>query len=505
MVTSPAEGASLISAAPTITGTAEPATLVILDGPFGVRTEADASGSWTMTISDRRPLTVGRQTLTLENFACELDQYAHGACPHTALAIRRLTVTVSTSARTPGPPVPRPAPHPVIDGSAEARYICNELQNPDGSIRQIAAGIPASPYLATTVEPYFANYAVMGLAREAKDNPAVAACGWAALLWYARHEVTGASVDGLVYEYATASDGTTYPLYTYDSVDAYAATFLMAVRDMYAATGYFPELGVGASSWYQRIRGPFGILDHLLEASGAGRPTGSFNLVELAPDDHVIRDATQAFSLDNIEALNGFRATVTLAAALGDEALVAEARADALHLEQGLEQTLWRPSAAAYDFVVDPATGRRVATDYGADFYRGGAMSNLFAIALDATVTAPEGAATRNRTILNAFFSAAARSPLVDPGCWPGKPQWEQDMLCYGAPLSIEAIASIDSADAVHAATDASCAFSQTVGLPLASGCGSDTPTLPSLAVAGAVGQLMVAVTALYRGVSWQR
>ncbi|MCW2493031.1 MAG: hypothetical protein JWN47_2395, partial [Frankiales bacterium] len=88
MVTSPAEGASLISAAPTITGTAEPATLVILDGPFGVRTEADASGSWTMTISDRRPLTVGRQTLTLENFACELDQYAHGACPPTALAIR---------------------------------------------------------------------------------------------------------------------------------------------------------------------------------------------------------------------------------------------------------------------------------------------------------------------------------------------------------------------------------------------------------------------------------
>ncbi|MDQ1736376.1 MAG: hypothetical protein QOH56_2627 [Pseudonocardiales bacterium] len=538
-VTSPA-GSATISPTPTITGTAMPGTAVYLNRGV-VPTQADGSGAFTTTVDSAEGLSNGTQTLTVVDLNCSLFDYNHASCPGTPLGTVNLTVTVTGGqsaaqvSRAQAAAAAAPQAAVVSGASQEASYICNKLQISGGGIRQIDPAVIGSPaYSPNKISPYFANYAVMGLAREAKTNSAVAACAWAAIEWYANHEQTTNTVingvqnyQGFICDYRIANDGTVGPMHPadnsnlclYDSMDSYAATFLMAVRDMYAATGAFPPASVlNGRTWDQVLSWPATLLHRLLTVSGTGNGVGYFNLTELALDGRIVTayngvPYTVAYSQDNAEDPNGLQAAYSLAAVLGDAAMQNQAAADKAYLKQGMQNHLWVAANHGYNLWTDPATGGTEPVSYTSAFGSGGAESNLFALALGATVGAPEGQATRNSTILNAFYAGAPNVPAqYKPTCWDSLPDWQKDMVCYDANLTILGVAASDGTDAKIALTNAQCAFSAATHQALGANCPAGTPgsggvgaqpAATSVAVSGAAGENYLTYAAMY-GVHWQ-
>ncbi len=110
-----------------------------------------------------------------------------------------------------------------IDVLNDAAWI-EGTATPDGAL-------PESPG-ASMVSPYVADVAVRGLAAayQLGDHDA-ARVGWAWCDWYSRHQ----QPNGFITDYQLT--GTTVrSTGGMDSTDAYAGTFLSAVRDLYAAT-----------------------------------------------------------------------------------------------------------------------------------------------------------------------------------------------------------------------------------------------------------------------------
>jgi len=178
------------------------------------------------------------------------------------------------------------------------------------------------------VEPYFANYADAGLAAwlAVHPDPPVAADGWAWLAWYAHHMQRPS---GYIDDYtAVGSDDT--PTGSYDSTDAYAGTFLVAVNAMDYATGNLTEA--------LRFRWPARLAMRAIASTM--QPDG---LTYAKPD------YPAAYTLDNSEVEAGLAAADTFAARIQDWPLRNMA-AGLLRRADHAIATLWNPAADSYDW-----------------------------------------------------------------------------------------------------------------------------------------------------------
>jgi hypothetical protein len=191
------------------------------------------------------------------------------------------------------------------------------------------------------ISPYLANYAAIGLAEAAKQtgDRTYADDAWLWLDWYAAHEdptgfVTDYDVDALGTETSTGDE---------DSTDAYAGTFLSAVRAAYLAE---PDAAK-------------------LAALQAG-VTGAVTAIEATQDGDGLTWAKPTwhvkYLMDQSEAYNGLRSASDLAAMLGDSGLASRAARDARAMSRGIAG-LWNATTASYDWA-EHDDGVQVTTDW---------------------------------------------------------------------------------------------------------------------------------------------
>lgn len=212
-----------------------------------------------------------------------------------------------------------------------------------------------------TLRPYMSNYAAMALAeatRTTGDTKYVEAA-WTWLDWYRDHMdpdtgyVTDYDlVDGVLVVH-TALDGSHY-----DSTDAYAGTYLMALKLAFLAD-------------YRKVR---------LEGHDAGvglaiaaiQSTLQPNGLTQARDDWPVE-----YLEDNVEAGIGARCGAWCAKVIGDAALAEQAMDVATAIEGGIENQMWDQEAGAYVWAIH-GDGTRVPTDW--TLYND-AEQNVFAVA----------------------------------------------------------------------------------------------------------------------------
>jgi hypothetical protein len=225
-----------------------------------------------------------------------------------------------------------PAPDPSSAQVREdARWILQTVR-PDGAI--------ATNPDRRLIWPYLANYATAGLARAAAAGDAsAAAAGWRWLEWYQAHE----DGNGYVTDYhdngaGIGSDG------KMDSTDAYAGTFLVAVRDMFAATADRARLaGLRAG-----IDGAVRAIESTMDADGLTFAKPSWRVKYL---------------MDNAEAYGGLLAAAQVARVLGDAALTQRSTIDAQRVHDATAK-LWNPASQSFDWAVHGATGAHQGTDW---------------------------------------------------------------------------------------------------------------------------------------------
>lgn len=362
-----------------------------------------------------------------------------------------------------------PAAATAVAPSAAAQFLLS-LQDPDGSIHNFAAGAAAESYDPYKITPYFANYAVIGLAREARHNATIAAAAWKYLRWYGTAEITGIqtpingiSPDGMVYDYETDAAGSTaQPLYTRDSVDSYAATYLMAVRDMYLATGKLTTTLTATT--------PTRTADQLV--------ANTLNvLVALSQNSDSLSIARQEtptiYSMDNAEVQAGLVAAYQLGTVLGDANISTTAQNLINSARPGMEANLWNSGGSTgqtgyYLSIPAPgSSGAPVSVDWSVPFYSGGAMSSMFAVALGATGTAPEGPQQRAGTLVNLLFSRNHVATGINCGAQSRYgTYWLEDAVCQSN-LTGLAIGTLDVVDAKRVRDSSMCELFNTLGTPV--------------------------------------
>ncbi|HVL91156.1 MAG TPA: hypothetical protein VM841_13065 [Actinomycetota bacterium] len=229
-----------------------------------------------------------------------------------------MAVLLALAAMMPGSGVRAAAGDPVVE---DAEWILT-LQVPSGP----HAGLIAMNEPRSLCIPYFANMAASGLASAtlSSGDARYAEAAWRWLDWYAAHM----DASGFVTDYEL-SGGSWVSTGDYDSTDAYAATFLSAVRAAYAATGDAQRL---AAIWPAVRRAT----DAMLATAAPGYLTYAkpgWNLM---------------YAMDNAEVYEGWIAVAELALVHGDAAL--RARAD--EWIGGMRVSLasfWNEAAGAYD------------------------------------------------------------------------------------------------------------------------------------------------------------
>ncbi|MHB1843584.1 MAG: glucosidase family protein [Deltaproteobacteria bacterium] len=178
------------------------------------------------------------------------------------------------------------------------------------------------------IEPYFADYAALGLAHAYAlgGQARHLAAAWAWLSWYQAHE----DANGYVTVYTVAADGTETSTGTEDSTDAYAGVFLLAAREAYRASGDLATL----SSLSAGLSGAVSAIESTQQSDGLTWATPSYQAKYL---------------IDQTEVYAGLVSAEELANALGNSALAARAGSDASRVAAGV-QTLWLPDAGLYAF-----------------------------------------------------------------------------------------------------------------------------------------------------------
>jgi hypothetical protein len=178
------------------------------------------------------------------------------------------------------------------------------------------------------ISPYQANYAAIGLAEAAKQtgDPTYSNAAWAWFSWYAAHEdsngyVTDYDVDAAGIETSTGDE---------DSTDAYAGTFLSAVRATYLADPDFGKL--------QELRAGIAGAVHAIETT-----RDVDGLTWAKPTWHV------KYLMDQAETYDGLVSGAELASDLGDSDLAAAAGVDAGAMKAGIA-SLWDAPTGAYDW-----------------------------------------------------------------------------------------------------------------------------------------------------------
>ena len=187
------------------------------------------------------------------------------------------------------------------------------------------------------INPYLGNYAAIGLAEAHKVTRTAAdltaASAW--LTWYAAHE----NAQGFVTDYTVSSTGVETSTGDMDSTDAYAGTFLLAVRAVSRAGGNVKALAAG-------IKGAVTAIEATQDSDGLtwAKPTWQVK-----------------YLMDESEVYAGLRAAADLGTTLADKSLKTRATTDANAVAAGVAG-LWDPSTKAYDWARDG--GSQVATNW---------------------------------------------------------------------------------------------------------------------------------------------
>ena len=194
---------------------------------------------------------------------------------------------------------------------------------------RLADGAIANYVDRQAVWPYLSNFAAMGLARATevtKDTKYVKA-SWTWLAWYRAHmDTRGFVTDYVVRNGQLVSTG------FMDSTDAYAATFLMALRDTYRADPSLTRLRANRAAVTAAIKA----IEATQDADG---------LTWAKPDWHV------KYLMDQAEVYAGLLAGAEIAKTLNDLALRKRALADSVRVRDGVAR-LWDGTANAYDWAV---------------------------------------------------------------------------------------------------------------------------------------------------------
>jgi hypothetical protein len=190
------------------------------------------------------------------------------------------------------------------------------------------------------IDVYTANLATIGLARAhaLTRDPRFAAGAWRWLQWRCdRTEKRGYTDDHKIVAGVPVSIGDV------DAIDSEAATFLIALLELYRATGDAEALRGFASC----ITDSVGAMRALQDVDGLtwAKPTWRVK-----------------YLMNEGEVFAGFRSAATLARDLGDPALQAEATAASERVAAGLA-LLWNPATGGYDWAVH-ADGARVPVDW---------------------------------------------------------------------------------------------------------------------------------------------
>lgn len=250
-------------------------------------------------------------------------------CPGAAL--RRGLVALALIVAAIGPSAPGRAAEPAV--VAEADWIVSLQLTSGPHAGMIAMNLPRSLCI-----PYFSNMAASGLASAtlATGNPAYANAAWSWLNWYAAHM----DASGFVTDYELRS-GTWVSTGGFDSTDAYAATFLSAVRDTFAVTGDSARLG----ALWPAVR----------KATDAILATAAPGYLTYAKPGWNLK-----YAMDNAEVYDGWRAVAELAAVAGDAPLRALAEEWIAGMQISLA-SFWNEAAGAYDVALTDSAVRHPA------------------------------------------------------------------------------------------------------------------------------------------------
>ena len=185
------------------------------------------------------------------------------------------------------------------------------------------------------VVPYRSNFAAMGLARATAvtGDARYAKASWRWLSWYQSHM----DANGFVTDYQRSASGWR-STGTMDSTDAYASTFLLALRETLDATGDVAQLGLLRSGFYRAI----GALAATQDSDGLhfAKPGWPFKYV-----------------MDDSENYAGLKAASYLASVLGDRTTARKADADASKIKASFAK-LYNAEQQGYDWALN-ADGSR--------------------------------------------------------------------------------------------------------------------------------------------------
>jgi hypothetical protein len=187
-----------------------------------------------------------------------------------------------------------------------------------------AIGMYPDPNGLTHIRPYQANLACLGLARAGviSGDPQYLNAVWNHLNWYASHM----DANGYVHDWDEVNGAWTQA--GYDSTDSYAATFLLAVRAAYRASGdatKVKNLGPG-------IQVAINAIHATQQSDGMTWSTPAYHVKYLE---------------DQVEAYQGLISGESLAAMLGLTSIAQSAQSYADSMSSGLA-TLWNPSNNTY-------------------------------------------------------------------------------------------------------------------------------------------------------------
>jgi hypothetical protein len=190
----------------------------------------------------------------------------------------------------------------------------------------------SAPY---SIEPYFANYAAMGLSRAAllTGNTSYANAAWNWLAWYAAHE----DANGFVTDYTMTASGVASSTGNMDSTDSYAATFLSAVGMAYPTD---------PSRTTALLAGIHGAIKAILATQD------SDGLTWAKPNYQV------KYLMDNGEVYDGLIAAKRVLTAVGDTKWASLVSAMATNNLNGLS-TMWNTSANDFNWAKFPGGGQQ--------------------------------------------------------------------------------------------------------------------------------------------------
>jgi len=207
----------------------------------------------------------------------------------------------------------------VSDIADDANWVL-QGQLPDGAIAWYVDKSHISPYLA--------NYAAIGLAEARKQTGSrvYSAAAWSWLHWYAGHQDS----NGFVTDYNVDASGVETSTGDEDSTDAYAGTYLSALRAAYAVDPDWSQL----SSLHPSIAAAVGAIEATQDTDGLTFAKPSWPVKYL---------------MDQAETYDGLVSADELAGALGDRVLAHRSQTDAAAMKTGIA-SLWDAPTGGYDW-----------------------------------------------------------------------------------------------------------------------------------------------------------